>query len=69
MEPKWSVFRNLKQEEELSKNKRLKESKVCAENYKQSGCLQKADGEGEGRAGIQRVIWPRTHSTRVLVSD
>lgn len=33
---KRTVFRNSKQEEALNENKRLKESKVCAGNYKQS---------------------------------
>lgn len=45
------VFRNPEQEDELNKNKRLKENKVCAENDKQaavSGALMGRYGEGLG---------------------
>lgn len=45
------VFRNPEQEDELNKNKKLKESKVCAGNDKQaagSGALLGGYGMGSG---------------------
>lgn len=50
----------------MNENKRLKESKVCAGNYKQSVVSAEADGKGKAMTGIKRAGWRWPHFTRVL---
>lgn len=63
------VFRNPEQEDALNKNKRLEESKVCAENDKQAAVSGALMGRYGGRRHGKERRTAMTNLSREFLSD